>query len=172
MLLAKLFVSFIKIGIFSFGGGYCMLPLIQNEIITKHHWISPETFIDIIATSQITPGPIAVNSATFVGFHLGGISGSILNTFGVILFPAIIVMVLSNYMEKFKGSKFIDLIFLGLRPALVGLILASAFTVGKTAIFNIQTLCIAIIIFVLINKTKTHPILAIVFSGILGAVIL
>ncbi len=172
MLLAELFYSFLKIGIFSFGGGYCMLPLIQNEIITKNHWINLDTFIDIIATSQMTPGPIAINSATFIGFQLGGVMGSAINTFGVILFPAIIVMILSNYVEKFKDSKLINDIFSGLRPALVGLILASAFTVGRTAIFNIQTLLIAVAIFVVINKTKTHPILAIVLSGVLGAAIL
>ncbi|MDW7670025.1 MAG: chromate transporter [Bacillota bacterium] len=172
MLLAELFYSFLKIGIFSFGGGYCMLPLIQNEIITKNHWINLDTFIDIIATSQMTPGPIAINSATFIGFQLGGVMGSAINTFGVILFPAIIVMILSNYVEKFKDSKLINDIFFGLRPALVGLILASAFTVGRTAIFNIQTLLIAVAIFVVINKTKTHPILVIVLSGVLGAAIL
>ncbi len=172
MVLAELFYSFLKIGIFSFGGGYCMLPLIQNEIITKHNWINLDTFIDIIATSQMTPGPIAINSATFIGFQLGGVMGSAINTFGVILFPAIIVMILSNYVEKFKDSKLINDIFSGLRPALVGLILASAFTVGRTAIFNIQTLLIAVSIFVVINKTKTHPILAIVLSGVLGAAIL
>ncbi len=172
MLLAELFYSFLKIGIFSFGGGYCMLPLIQNEIITKNNWINLETFIDIIATSQMTPGPIAINSATFIGFQLGGVMGSAINTFGVVLFPAIIVMILSNYVEKFKDSKLINDIFSGLRPALVGLILASAFTVGKTAIFNLETLLIAIAIFAVINKTKTHPILAIVLSGVLGAAIL
>jgi len=172
MVLAELFYSFLKIGIFSFGGGYCMLPLIQNEIITKNNWINIETFIDIIATSQMTPGPIAINSATFIGFQLGGVMGSAINTLGVILFPAIIVMILSNYVEKFKDSKLINDIFSGLRPALVGLILASAFTVGRTAIFNIQTLFIAVAIFVVINKTKTHPILAIVLSGVLGAAIL
>jgi len=172
MILGKLFLSFLKIGIFSFGGGYCMLPLIQNEIITKNNWINLDTFIDIIATSQMTPGPIAVNSATFIGFQLGGVVGSAINTFGVILFPAIIVIFLSKYVEKFKDSKLIKDIFSGLRPALVGLILASAFTVGKTAIFNIQTLLIAIGIFIIINKTKTHPILAIVISGVLGAAVL
>src|SRR6056297_79605 len=172
MVLAELFYSFLKIGIFSFGGGYCMLPLIQNEIITKNNWINIETFIDIIATSQMTPGPIAINSATFIGFQLGGFMGSAINTFGVILFPAIIVMILFNYVEKFKDSKLINNIFFGLRPALVGLILASAFTVGRTAIFNVETLLIALVIFVVINKTKTHPILAIVLSGVLGAAIL
>src|SRR6056297_317839 len=172
MILADLFLSFFKIGSFSFGGGYCMLPLIQNEIITKNSWITAETFIDIIATSQMTPGPIAVNSATFVGYELAGVLGSAVNTFGVILVPAVIVMILSKYVDKFKNSKILEDIFTGLRPALVGLILASAFSVGKTAIFNIQTLGIALVIFLIINKFKTHPILAIAFSGVLGAVIL
>jgi chromate transporter len=103
---------------------------------------------------------------------MGGVLGSAVNTFGVILFPAIIVMFLSKYAEKFKDSKLIKDIFSGLRPALVGLILASAFTVGKTAIFNLQTLLIALGIFIIINKTKTHPILAIVISGVLGAAVL
>ena len=172
MIILDLFLSFFKIGSFSFGGGYCMLPMIESEIITKNQWITTDTFIDIIATSQMTPGPVAVNSATFVGYQIAGVLGSAVNTFGVILVPAVLVMILSKYVDKFKNSKLLEDIFTGLRPALVGLILTSAFSVGKTAIFNIQTFGIALVIFLIINRFKTHPILAIAFSGVLGAVIL
>ncbi len=143
----QLFYTFLKIGGFSFGGGYAMLPLIEKEIIYKNQWIDYNSFIDIIATSQITPGPIAINSATFIGYKIGGVLGSFVSTIGVILIPTCMILILSKYVIQFKSSKLVEAIFIGLRPALVGLILTSSYSIGKTAITNTSSFLIFGIVF-------------------------
>ncbi len=163
-----LFYTFLKIGGFSFGGGYAMLPLIEKEIIYNNQWIDQKSFIDIIATSQITPGPIAINSATFIGYKIGGVFGSLVSTLGVILIPTLMILILSKYVIQFKNSKLVEAIFIGLRPALVGLILTSSFSIGRTAITNVYSLIIFFIVLLIINKAKIHPIIAIISSGVLG----
>lgn len=171
MIYLKLYYTFLKIGAFSFGGGYAMLPLIEKEIIYNNNWIDHGSFIDIIATSQMTPGPIAINSATFIGYKIGGVLGSVVSTIGVITVPVILILVISKFVAKFKKSKMVESIFTGLRPALVGLILASAYSVGKTAIFNVSSFLIALFIFIIVNRAKVHPIIAIVISAFLGLII-
>ncbi len=168
MVYLRLFYTFLKIGMFSFGGGYAMLPLIEKEVIHLNSWVQYEEFIDIIATSQMTPGPIAINSATFIGYKIGGIWGSVVSTLGVILVPTIIILILSRFVYQFKNSKVVTWIFDGLRPALIGLILASAFSVARTSIYSGSTLLIAFVALILIWKTKIHPIATIMTSGLLG----
>ena len=102
-ILIKIFLSFLKIGAFSFGGGYAMLPLIEREIVNNHNWITFKEFIDIIGISQMTPGPIAINSATFVGFKVSGILGSIAATLGVISFSFILVSIANHYILNLKN---------------------------------------------------------------------
>ncbi len=171
MIYLKLYYTFLKIGAFSFGGGYAMLPLIEKEIVLNNNWIDPNSFIDIIATSQMTPGPIAINSATFVGYKIGGVLGSIVSTIGVVTVPVILILIISKFVSRFKNSKIVESIFTGLRPALIGLILASAYSVGTRAIFDIYSLLIALFIFIIVNRIKVHPILAIAISGVLGLII-
>lgn len=103
-LLIRLFVAFLKIGTFSFGGGYAMLPFIQREIVNKNNWIDVNEFMDIIGISQMTPGPIAINSATFVGYDVSGVLGSIMATLGVVFTSFILVSIISKMLEKFKES--------------------------------------------------------------------
>ena len=103
--LLDLFITFFKIGAFSFGGGYAMLPLMQEEIIDVNNWITSTEFIDIIAISEMTPGPIAVNSATFLGYKVAGIGGSALATFGVILPSFIVMSLIFHFMNRFKDSQ-------------------------------------------------------------------
>ncbi len=164
----KLFITFLQIGAFSFGGGYGMLPMIEKYVITENAWIEPNVFVDIIATSQITPGPIAINSATFIGYKMAGFWGAFWSTLGVITVPVMLILVLSHFLIAFKESVMVKAIFDGLRPALVGLILASAFSVSKTAIQDIYGGLIALGIFILINKTKIHPILLILLAAVTG----
>ena len=104
-LLIKLYLAFLKIGTFSFGGGYAMLPFIQKEIVEKNDWISSTEFTDIIGISQMTPGPVAINSATFVGYKINGVIGSIVATLGVITSSFILVIIINRVLDKFKESK-------------------------------------------------------------------
>jgi chromate transporter len=160
----------LKIGAFSFGGGYAMLPLIQREIVENNKWITFKEFIDIIGISQMTPGPIAINSATFVGFNVSGILGSISATLGVVSFSFILVSIANHYIVKFKESYIMKSALSGMRPALIGLIISVFLSLGKESYKDIKSVVIGIIILGLLLKTKLHPILIIMISGVLGVV--
>lgn len=170
-LLCDLFISFLKIGAFSFGGGYAMLPLIEDEIIKVHGWLSTSEFVDIIAIAEMTPGSIAVNSATFLGYKVSGILGSILATFAVILPSFIVMSLIFHFVEKFKKSPYVDWIFTGIRPIVLGLIAAAAVTVGKNAFIDFKSVLISIGLFYIVTFKKLNPIIGIVLCGILGVVL-
>ena len=141
-ILIQLFVSFFKIGAFSFGGGYAMLPLLEKEVIKTHNWMSSREFIDIFAISEMTPGPIAVNSATFLGYKVAGFIGAFTATFAVILPSFIVISLIFAFILKFKNSPYVDWIFKGIRPIVLGLILAAGITVAKTSFIDIKSILI------------------------------
>lgn len=169
-ILIQLFFTFLKIGTFSFGGGYAMIPFIQREIIENHNWINNNVFMDIIGISQMTPGPIAINSATFVGFKVSGVLGSVAATLGVVTMSFILVSIASKAMEKFKESKILKGALLGMRPVLIALIIQAFFDLAKGAYVDVKSVIITLIIGILLLSKKFHPIIAIVISGILGIV--
>jgi chromate transporter len=169
-ILIKIFLSFFKIGAFSFGGGYAMLPLIEREIVTNHNWITFKEFIDIIGISQMTPGPIAINSATFVGYKVSGILGSISATLGVISFSFILVSIANHYILKFKESYIMKAALAGMRPAMIGLIISVFLSLGRESYKDIKSIVIGIIIIGLLLTNKLHPILIIMISGVLGII--
>ncbi|WBW98727.1 chromate transporter [Oceanirhabdus sp. W0125-5] len=169
-ILLKLFLVFWKIGTFAFGGGMAMLPLIEREVVTNYHWISKETFIDIIGISQMTPGPIAINSATFVGFTSAGIVGALAATSGVVLTSFILVSVLHHFVSKFKDSKLLKASLLGMRPAIIALIFSVFIKLSYTSYRDITGFIIASISLFLLFK-KTHPILVILISATLGIIL-
>lgn len=164
----KLFMSYFKIGAFSFGGGYAMLPLIEKEIIQTHGWMTTAELVDIIAISEMTPGPVAINTATFLGYKVAGVWGAVVTTLAVTL-PSFMVMSLIFYfISKFKNSPYIDWIFSGLRPVVLGLIGAAAINVGKDAM-DFKSMLIGIVLFYIITFKKFNPILGIVLAGVAGA---
>lgn len=167
-ILVQLFLSFFKIGAFSFGGGYAMLPLLEKEIIVKHGWMTSAEFVNIFAISEMTPGPIAVNSATFLGYNVAGIVGALVATFAVILPSFIVITILYKSIERFKKSKYMDWIFQGIRPVVLGLIGAAGISVAKTGIVDIKSLLIAVSLFYGVTFKNLNPILAIVLGGLLG----
>ena len=169
-IIVKIFLSFLKIGAFSFGGGYAMLPVIQREIVESHNWITSKEFIDIIGISQMTPGPIAINSATFVGFKVSGILGSISATLGVVSFSFILVSIANHYILKFKESYIMKAALAGMRPAMIGLIISVFLSLGRESYKDIKSIVIGVIILGLLLSNKLHPILVIVISGILGII--
>ena len=168
--LLKLFLAFLKIGAFSFGGGYAVLSLIQEEVIEGNSWITPEDFIDIVAIAEMTPGPIAVNSSTFVGFKTGALAGSAAATLGVVLVPVTITLLVSIYYNRFKHLKQVSWIILGIRPAVLGLIAAACFNIGKVSVVDFKGVVIAALVFAGVYKLKVNPIIAILISGVLGIV--
>jgi len=170
-LIITLMTSFFKIGLFGFGGGYAMISLLQKELET-YGWLTMQEFVDIIAIAQMTPGAIAVNSGTFVGFESSSsIIVSLLVTMAVIAPSFILVLLLANYFKKVKDSEYIKTIIRYIRPAVIGLILLAAFSLIGTSIVDIPTFLIAISVIGIMLKTDTDPIALIVISGIFGAFI-
>jgi chromate transporter len=160
-----------KIGAFSFGGGYAVISFIQKEIIENNAWISARDFIDIVAIAEMTPGPIAVNSATFVGYKIASVAGSIAGTIGVILVPFLVTLLVSIYYNRFRHLKQISWILKGIRPAVIGLIAAACFKIAKDSILDVKGIIIALSAFITVYKFKLHPILAILLSGIMGYIL-
>ncbi|MFP4661173.1 MAG: chromate transporter [Halanaerobiales bacterium] len=167
MIIFELFIAFFKIGLFTFGGGYAMLPLIQKEMLA-HNWITLEEFLDIVAISQMTPGAIAINNATFVGYKLAGVPGIIATTIGVISPSLIIIAIVATLMKKFSDHPYVEAAWIGIRPAVVGLIMVAVISLGSEAITTYRGVIIALISILLIAKANLHPILVIIISGVLG----
>jgi len=174
----QLLFSFIKIGLFSFGGGYAMLPLIQKEI-EIHNWLTTKQFIDIIAVAETTPGPIAINSATFVGVKVAGFYGAIVSTIGVCLPTFFLVVLLSKAVNKFSEHPVMKGMLYGIRPVVISLILLAAIFVGKTVLFSKGSylgldwisISVAVLAFIGIIKFKVHPIKLIIIAAISGVVL-
>ena len=169
-LLVKLYLAFLKIGTFSFGGGYAMLPFIQKEIVEKNNWISGTEFTDIIGISQMTPGPVAINSATFVGYKISGVIGSIVATLGVITTSFILVVIINRILDKFKEFKMVQAALLGMKPALIALIIYAFWDLAIDAYKDWKSIFITVIIAVVLWSKKVHPIFVIVIAAILGLV--
>lgn len=166
-ILIRLLLSFIKIGAFSFGGGYAVLAVIQKEIVSVNHWLTNKDFVDVVAISQVTPGPIAINSATYVGYIIKGILGSTLATLGVVLPSFIIILIVAKYFTRFYDKPVIKWMFKGIRPASIGLIAAAAVSIAKGSFIDIYSWFIFLMAFILTYK-DFDPILLIIISGILG----
>lgn len=177
MLFLELFYSFFKIGLFSFGGGYAMIPLMFSEI-ALHGWLSEVEFVQIIGIAEMTPGPIAVNAATFVGFKTVGVFGSVVATLGVATPSLLISLFISPFLFKNSNRKLMKKVFYGIRPVVAGLILYAAINIGRTTLFvghsfsfeaiKYETLMIALIVLVVALKSKIHPIMLVVGAGLLG----
>lgn len=170
MIYLQLFWTYLKIGLFGFGGGYAMLSLIQHEVVEKHAWLSSSEFTDIVAISQVTPGPIGINSATYIGYTVtGNIMGSIVAVVAVMLPSFFLVLLVAKAYSKFKHNKYVEDIFSGLRPVVIGLILSAALLLMNSENFiDYKSIVIFIIAFILTKFLKVHPILMIVLAGISG----
>ena len=169
-ILIKLYFVFLKIGTFSFGGGYAMLPFMQREIVENNYWISMSQFSDIIGISQMTPGPVAINSATFVGYKVGGVAGSVVATLGVITTSFILVTIINKILDKFKESITVKAILAGMRPILIALIIYAFIDLAKESYVDLKSIIITIIIGIILVSKKVHPILVIVIAAILGLI--
>jgi len=173
-LLFDLFYTFFKIGLFTIGGGYAMLPLIKKEVIETHAWLTTEEFMEVLAIAEMTPGPIAVNTATFVGYRLARIPGAVLGTVGVVLPSLIIITIIAAYFVQYNISEIPRLkgAFTALRPAVIGLIASAVFSLGKKGIIDLRSALIAGAVFVVLTITDIHPIFVLLVTGILGGVFL
>ena len=178
MIWFQLFLSFLQIGLFSFGGGYAAMPLIQEQIVNIHGWLDMDQFTDLITISQMTPGPIAINSATFVGIRIGGIPGALVATLGCILPSCIIVTLLAKLYLKYQKLDVLQSVLNSLRPAVVALIASAGISILVTAFWGSEgvirladtdwlLVVIFIVCVVLLQKLKWNPILVMVLAGVM-----
>lgn len=186
MIFWKLFYTFCKIGIFNFGGGYAMIALIQNEVVEKNAWMTAQEFTDIVAVSQMTPGPIGINVATYAGYtavvNAGydawiGILGSFVASFAVVLLPFILMLIVTKFLLKHKNNKDVNNVFAALRITVIGLIAAAALLLTSSDNFGSYSqnpvqffLSIAIFasVFWATFRRKANPILLILLCGLIG----
>jgi len=171
MILLQLFLAFFKIGIFSIGGGYVMLPLIEKEIITTHGWLTMAEFVDIVAIAEMTPGPIAINSATFIGYRTAGFFGSAAATAGAVMPSLVLVLLAATILKQIYRHEWVQAAFGGLRPAVMALIANAAILIGQTAIKDLAAAAIAAGAFLLLLKTRLHPVMILVFAALAGIII-
>lgn len=169
-MLFQLFYIFFKIGAFTIGGGYAMIPLIEAEIVTKKGWVAKEDFLDLLAIAQSAPGVFAVNIAIFIGYRLRGVRGCIVTALGAILPSFLIILCIALFFLRFKENPTVEAIFRGIRPAVVALIAAPTFNLAKAAKINRYTIWIPIISVLLIWLLGFSPIWIILLAGIGGYV--
>jgi len=177
----ELFINFLKIGAFTFGGGYAMLPLIQEQV-KAHGWLTDEELINFAAISESTPGPFAINISTYVGMETGGLFGAFCATLGVVLPSFVIILIVAKCFEQFQKSSVIKGCMAGLKPAVVGLIAVSVVSTGKTVLFPngisvssflSSSFIIPALVFtgmLVLAWKKVHPIIIILLSGAIGIV--
>lgn len=190
LLLFRLFLVFVKIGLFGFGGGYAMLSLIHNEIVVQNGWISSQEFTDIVAISQMTPGPIGINSATYVGYaalqnagytgYLNGVLGSLVATFALVLPSFILMLIISRFFLKYRKHPMVESVLRGMRPAVVGLVAAAALLLMNSENFGnyskkpyafVCSIAIFVVTFVAVKKFKANPILMLAIMAVAGIIL-
>ena len=159
------FGIFSKIGLFTIGGGYAMVPLIEKEIVDKRKWIAKEDFIDLLAISQSTPGILAVNISIFIGYKLRGIRGSVVTTMGTVLPSFLIILAIAMFFHNFKENAVVERIFKGIRPAVVALIAAPTFSMAKSAKISRNNVWIPVVSALAIWLLGFSPIWVIIIAG-------
>lgn len=167
----NMFLTFFKIGSFTFGGGYAMIPLIEREVVNKKNWISKEEFVDIIVISQSFPGALAINTCTFIGYKLGGLLGAILGLLGVVLPSFIIILIIATIFMKFRNMYIVQLIFKGINAAVPLLILVGVNSLSKVLTKTATNIAIVIVTIILSVFLDINPIYIIILSAIYGLII-
>lgn len=169
--LIKLFFTFARIGGFTFGGGYAMLPMLQKEVVEKYKWATSDELMDYYAIGQCTPGVIAVNTATFIGYKIKGIPGAIFATLGVVTPSMIIIGIIAAFISGFRDFEVVQWAFSGIRAAVVALILSAVIKIGKKSLVDIFTVIIFVAVAVLSFVTDLSPVVFVVTAAVCGLVI-
>lgn len=176
----ELFTAFLKIGFLSIGGGYAVIPMIQEQVVEKNSWISEKMFTDIITISQMTPGPLAVNTSTFVGLQVGGTAGALAATVGCILCGVVISLAFYHFFQSHRQSDYVTEVLNGLKSASLGLIISAAFTIIRLALYgsgkpgpdflslNWTALVLFLTMLFILRKWKLNPVLVMLISGMAG----
>ena len=169
--LLRMFFTFARIGGFTFGGGYAMLPMLQKEVVEKYKWATNDELLDYYAIGQCTPGVIAVNTATFIGYKLKGIPGAIFATLGVVSPSVVIIGLIAAFVSNFRDLEVVQWAFSGIRAAVVALILSASIKIGKKSLVDIFTVLIFVAVTVLSFFTDLSPVIFVVTAAVCGLVI-
>ena len=168
--LFKLFVTFFRIGVFTFGGGYAMIPLIEKDIVERNRWVGREDFVDLLAVAQSAPGIFAVNMAVFIGYKLRGTRGAIAAALGCVLPSVVIILLIALFFRQFRHLPVVNNVFMGLRPAVVALIAVPVFSVAKSAKLGWSTAWIPVLSALLIVAFGVSPVYVIAVAALAGFV--
>ena len=168
--LIELFTTFSKIGLFTMGGGYAMIPLMERDIVDRNAWVKKEDFLDLLAVAQSAPGVFAVNIAIFIGYKLRGVRGAVAASLGSVLPSVVCILLIALFFQNFRHYKIVENIFLGLRPAVVALIAAPVFSVARSAKITRTTVWIPVLSALLIVAFGVSPIYIILAAGVGGFV--
>ena len=167
-MLFDIFKTFFKIGAFTIGGGYAMIPIIQKEVVDNKKWMKNEEFLDAIAVTNSLPGPLAINSATFVGYKTAGAPGALVAALGAVLPSFIIILIIAIFFSNFSNNALLDHIFAGVRPAVVALIVYALVKLAKSAGITKINMAIGTVALAAILLLKLHPIFVVILAGIAG----
>ena len=167
-----MFITFFKIGAFTFGGGYAMIPLIEEEVVNNKKWIEKEEFMDILVVSQSLPGALAVNCSMFLGYKIAGIVGGLVALLAVVLPSFLIILIIAAFFMQFRNNYYVNAAFMGINAAVPLLVLVGAISLGKGLEKNTRTMIIIIISLIALIFFDIHPVIVIVTSAIYGAVFL
>jgi chromate transporter len=172
MVLLKIFLSFLKIGLFAIGGAYSFLPLIQNEVVDRYHWLTKEEFLEVLGVVKVFPGAISIKFATYTGYKVAGIPGAVVANIGNLLSPVILILIATYFYSKYKETPRIKSAFETIQLVIFAMIIAVAFqTVTLSQVSSIKSMAIVIIAFILFFFTKVDPAIIIIGAGLIGAAV-
>ena len=168
--LFKLFATFFRIGLFTFGGGYAMIPLLERDVVQRNGWLNSKEFTDLLAIAQSAPGVFAVNMAVFVGYRMRRVAGAVAAAFGCVLPSVVIILLIALFFRQFRHIEIVNNIFKGLRPVVVALIAVPVFNVARSARIGWSTLWIPVLTALLIVFAGVSPVYVIIVAGVAGLV--
>jgi chromate transporter len=176
-ILFELFITFLKIGAVMFGGGYAMIPILRYEVVVRHQWLSENEFLDLIAIAESTPGPIAINSATYIGYKIGGLMGSVIASVAVVLPAFSVILSIAMALQRFYENRYVRSVLNGIRGAVVGLVTAALITVVKGVFKDLKplstmaTAIIALSTLIAVAVFDVDPVIAIAVSALIGLIL-
>lgn len=164
----QMFISFFKIGAFTFGGGYAMIPLIEEEVVNNKKWIAKEEFVDIVVISQSFPGALAVNTSIFIGYKINGILGAVMALLGTILPSFIIILLIASVFMQFRNNYYVEQVFKGINGAVPVLVLIAILSISKSVKKSYLNFGVVIIALILLQVVNVNPVVVIILSGVFG----
>lgn len=172
VLLLRIFLEFFKVGIVTFGGGQAMISILQHELVYSLDWISTERFLYFVSVAEVTPGPVALNMATFIGYELKGIIGSAFATLGVVMPSFIVILLIAKASQKFKENRLYKRFMIGVRPVIIVLLVNAIYLIAVRGFAGYIPYIMAVSVFLVFPYWKKNPVLLILFAGILGVLLI